>query len=433
MKYLFLATALAVSTLSYAQKNKVGEADRAYKSATSITAKEEEGRKLMFMKQAIEAIDAASLNDATKDDVKTWILKSKIYFEALSIESFTSEERFIDANKALKKALSLDKNAVFADKNYGNLAAYAAFQNNNAAIDEFNRENYLVAKEYFNNIITYLGTTPNPAISKVYPYADTLRAQAMFYEGKATINEENYAEGIEQIKRVLGNKIINQEDVLESLMFAYEKDGKQKEKLEIIELGRKQFPANSNFTNAEINYYIETNQQAKMVEKMEQAFANEPNNPAHPYNLGILYSTMAAPVDGYLPENASIYEKKAEEYLVKALELSKNDPYYNQMLGIHYYNSAIDAHNRARNLNNGNDREKALGTQLLTKRDLSYKKALPILEKTAELFESNMKNLKTDEKKSYVETLEALKKIYATQNLPKKYSEIQTKINNFQY
>lgn len=429
MKYLFLASALAVSTVSFAQKNKVSDAQRAYNSAAALGS-QDEARKLIFMQQAIESIDAASVNDATKDDPKTWFLKSKIYFEALGIQSFASEERLLEANKALNKAIDMNKDLVMGDKTYPNVAAYAAFQNNNAGIEEYNNENYLVAREYFGNIVKYLGATEDPKITKVYPYADTLRLQGMFYEGKSMVNEENYEEGAELMKRALGKKSINQEEVIESLIYAYDKAGNAAKKLAMIEDGRKLFPKNQNFVNYEINYYIETKQQDKMAEKVEAAMKQDPTNPTHPFNLGILYANMAAPVDGYLPENAATYEKKAEENLLKALELSKEDPSYNQMLGIHYYNSAVDAHNRARNLNQGNEKDKALGTQMLTKRDIYYKKALPILERTAELYEKKGSKLKGEEKKQYIDTLEALKKIYATQNLPKKFNEMQTKINN---
>lgn len=429
MKYLFLASAMALSTLSFAQKNMVSSAQRAYNSATMANV--DEARKIIFMQQAIESIDKASNDPVTKEEAKTWFLKSKIYFEALGIQSFASEERLLEANKALNQALDLDKN-IMNDKTYPNLAAYAAFSNNNAGIEEFKQENYLVSKEYFANVSKFLGTTPNAKISEVYPYADTLRLQGLFYEGKSVVNEEDYEEGAALMSRVLNQKAINQEDVIESLVFAYDKGGNAAKKLEMIELGRKNFPNNQNFINYEINHYIDTKQQGKMAEKLEAAMQQDPNNPSHPFNLGILYSTMAAPVDGYLPENAALYEKKAEENLLRAIELSKDDPAYNQMLGIHYYNSAVDAHNRARALNQGSDKDKALGTQLLTKRDIFYKKALPILEKTATLYESKGAKMKNEEKRQYIDVLEALKKIYATQNLPKKFTEMQNKINDFQ-
>lgn len=425
MKYVLLISALSLSSLTFAQKAKLSEAQKAMSSFSSAKETDETGR-LLHMTKAIGAIDEAARHEQTKDDPKTYYLKARIYTAAMNVPNFNSEDRLIEANKALEKALSLNSK-IANDSDYPITAINLSYVNFQNGIAEFNNQNYLVAKDYFANVSKFVGEQPSAKFSEVYSGIDTTRAEAQYFQGKAEMNETNYTEAIPLLEKAAKSPYLNQKDVLTDLIYALEQTGNKAKQLEYISQARKRFPNDANIEAFEINYFIENKQYDDLIVRLEQSMQKDPKNPKHPFNLGIVYSSKASPSDGNTPQDATALEKKAEEYYLKALELAGDNPEYNQSLGIHYFNMGVDAHNKARVLNNGNDKEKAMATQLQTMRNNYYKKALPILEKTRGLYEAKGK-FAGEEKQNYANTLEALKRIYATTNDVKKYQEVQKAI-----
>lgn len=423
MKYVLLISALSLSSVTFAQKAKLSEAQKAMNAF--FNGKETD--QLINMTKAVGAIDEAARHEQTKDDPKTYFLKARVYTASMNVGNFRSDERLIDANKAMEKALSLNPKIV-NDNDYPEAAINLALLNHQYGITEFNNQNYLVAKEYFTNVSKFVGDQASAKFTDAYSGIDTTRAEAQYFQGKSELNETNYNEAIVLLEKASKSPFVNQKDVLTDLLFALDQTGNKSKQLEYINQARKKFPDDPNIEAFEINYYIETKQYNELITKLEQAMQKDAQNPKHPFNLGLVYSSQAAPVDGTAPQNAALLEKKAEEYYLKALDLAGDNPEYNQSLGIHYFNLGVDAHNKARALNNGNEKEKAMATQLQAMRNNYYKKGLPILEKTRGLFE-NKKSLSDEEKHNYANTLEALKRIYATTNDVKKYQEVQTKIS----
>lgn len=423
MKYVLLISALSLSSMTFAQKAKISEAQKAI--AAYFDGKEAE--QLLNMTKAVGAIDEASRHEQTKEDPKTYYLKARVYTAAMNVGNFRSEERLIEANKAMAKALSLNSKLV-NDNDYPVTAINLALINHEYGINEFNQQNYLVAKDHFENVIKLVGDKPSSKLTDAYSGIDTTRAEAQYFQGKSELNETNYDQAVVLLEKAAKSPYLNQKDVLTDLLLALDKTGNKAKQLEYINQARKNFPNDPNLEAFEINYYIETKQYNELVTKLEQAMQKDSKNPKHPFNLGLVYTNQASPTDGNIPANAAALEKKAEEYYLKALELAGDNPEYNYTLGIHYFNLGVDAHNKARSLNNGSDKDKSTATQLQTIRNTYYKKGLPILEKTSGLYESK-KNLSDEDKFNYTNTLEALKRIYATSNDTKKYQETQKKIS----
>lgn len=425
MKYLLLITSLSVATLSYGQKSKITEA-KALASAASLQAAPE--KKAAELTKAIALIDAATVHEKTMNDSKAWLAKAQIYLEALAVPELTNEKRLQDANDALNKALSIDKNT-FNNSEYVAPAVMAAFYNYATGIEAYNNSNYDGAQQNFKNILTFVDTKPNARFTEAYPSIDTIRAESQYFYGKSLLNAGAHAEAMNALTASLSNPIVNQEKVIEDLILTAEKSGNKAKQLEYIGMGRTKFPKNTNISNMELNYYMETKEYDKYTEKLIKAMETDPTNPEHPSNLGIVYSIQGAPVDGYLPPNAAEYEKKAEEAFLRALELAGDNAAYNQSLGVLYYNSAVDAVAKAKNLQKGDAKDKAKSAQLLLVRDKYYDKALPILEKTTRLYEAQA-SMTGEDKQLYATALEALKKIYATKNKTKEFTVVKDKLDN---
>lgn len=427
MKYLLLITALTVSTASFAQKSMVKDAMRSM-NAFSNTSSDDESNQILHLTKAIGAIDEASKNAETKDDVKTIFLKARIYTAALNVSTLGSEERLMEANSTLLKAIKTDAK-IQNDKDYPATAINLSLANYNSGINEYNNQNFLVSKDYFGNVRKFIGDAPDKKYTDLFGGIDTVRAECLYYQAKSEMNEANYSEALSLFEKATESPYLDQKSVLTDILFTLDKTGAKEKQLEYIAKARAKYPNDENIQNFEINYYIEEKQYDNLITKLEEQLQKDPNNPKTPFNLGLVYSAKAAPVDGYLPDNASVYEKKAEEYYGKALELAGDNADYNQSLGVHYYNLAINANNKAKYLSeNGNEKEKYQAIQFQKVRDSYYKKALPVLEKAAKLYEANS-GLDNNGKQNYANTLEAMRKIYATMNDTQKYKQTQEKID----
>lgn len=427
-KYLLLVPALALSTITFAQKAKVNEATRNLDKARTAISEKKEAEGLLYMQKAITALDEATVNEATKNDAKTWYLKAKAHFYGMDLENLRNKETFDKGNEALIKALELNPKLT-NDPEYVNLAINAAFHNYNAAITSFNAEDYITSFNEFGNVITYVGNKPSSKFTDAYSAIDTMRTASQFYQGKSSANMDEYAKAETILVELVGNKFLEQNNLYYELISLSEKTKNNENRLKYINMGRKQYPEDENFVNFELNYYIETKQYPIIIEKLEAAKAKDPKNAQTPLYLGIVYSNLAAPEDGTIPANVTEYEKKAEENYLLAQSIAGDNADINQSLGIHYYNSGVEANNKSRNLNKSKDaKDQAKASQMINVRNIYYNKALPVLEKATTLYEAagiNDQNIQL-----YGNTLEALGRIYATQNNVKKANEIREKINN---
>jgi hypothetical protein len=425
MKYILLASALTFSTFTYAQKAKVNEAKNIAKAALLMPV---EDKKVEQLTKAINIIDEAVLNEKTANDPNAWFTKAQIYFEALNFKALTNDKRIKDASIALSQAIKLSEK-IKNDAEYINVAVMGAFYNYQNGIDQYNTSNYQDAAASFKHVITFADSKPNPKLTEVYSAIDTVRAQSQYFLGKSLINLEQYDAAITELNAVQNNAIIDQEKLIEDLIYASDKKGDKSKLLEYINLGRKKYPANVNISNYEINYYIDNKQFDIMIGKLEDAMKAEPNNPTHAFNLGVLYSNLAAPVEGVLPSNHLELEKKAEQAFMKALESAGDNPGYNQSLGILYYNAAADAIAKSKIFLQGDAKDKSKAAQMLAIRDNYFNKAFPVLEKTAKLYEA-LPNMTAEDKYLYAATLEALKKIYATKNNSEMFNKTKNKLDN---
>jgi len=435
-KYLLLVPALALSTFGFAQKAKVNQALREIENGNTAlqeyrTTKDskKEAESLLAFQKAFAALNEAVENESTKGDAKTWYVKAKAHFFASDLEQLNNKENFDNGNIALVKALELNPKLV-NETDFVNVAIQAAYQNFNAGIGSFNNEDYMTSMNEFGNVMRYVGDKPSKKFSEVYPAVDTIRASAILYQGQSASNMEDYVLAETLLSQLLGNKIIDQKDVIYQLIHVSEKTKNVANVTKYIDMGRTQFPTDENMVNLEMNYYIETKQYPIIVEKLEASKKQNPNNATTALNLGIVYSNMAAPnEEGVVPENAVDLEKKAEENYLLAASLAGDNPDINQSLGIHYYNAGVDANNKSREYNKSKDTKvQARAAQMISVRNIYYNKAQVALDKAVALYEAN--GLNDNNKPNYATSLEALYRIYATKNDAKKATEIRSKIDN---
>ena len=183
---------------------------------------------------------------------------------------------------------------------------------------------------------------------------------------------------------------------------------------EIINLGKVQFPGNTDLIITEANMYISTNNHAKAVASLMVAKEKEPNNVSVLYAIGVTYDLLKN--DTKLPEaERTDYFNKAISSYKETIALDANyfDALFN--LGAIYFNKGGDVINEASKLPFS---EEAKFNKMTEEGNNYLNLALPYLE--------NCEKLQPKDKP----TLTSLKEIYMRLKMTEKFSTINAKIND---
>lgn len=189
--------------------------------------------------------------------------------------------------------------------------------------------------------------------------------------------------------------------------------------MQILDKGRKLLPDDNSLLFAEINHYLKVGKLNVLTDKLKAAIAKEPNNISVYTTLGNVYDQLNQKerAEGNMPK-ADEYFGLAYDYFKQALEKDPKsfDAVYSQ--GALYYNKAASMTGKLNELSNdyssaGTKKYNAIKSEM----DGYFKEALPYFLKAEGL---NPKDLNT---------MIALKEIYAREGNLEKSSEYKTKID----
>jgi len=387
-KYAILLSLLIVFGLTHAQTGKRNAAFNFMKSGNLLKAK--------------EAIDAASENEKTINDSKTWLYKGQIYFEIArspiaDLVKISNQEAAEIGYNALLKAKELD----VANELKDDLTAYFTIASEiyfNLAVISYNQEVYLEAGQLFDKSFTIAGL--NGRIDTT-----ALINGAMSYErgnvlDKAKLNYEKLA-------------AMNYESVMVYYSYAniLKTEGDTIQALEIIQKGRKIFPSDFNIIIAETNIYLETAQTEKALENLKLALTFDDSNPTVYQAVGTMYDLIFNNEDLTDEERLSAFDQSEAAYL-KAIELQADffGAIYN--LGALYFNKGVFYLGKADALPYGDKNYNALKE----KGDGFLQTALPYLESALKLKDDDYN------------TLYSLKQIYSRTGQTEKYKAVNDKL-----
>ncbi|WP_162342544.1 tetratricopeptide repeat protein [Cyclobacterium salsum] len=190
-----------------------------------------------------------------------------------------------------------------------------------------------------------------------------------------------------------------------------------------LKAGREKYPGEVSLLFAEINHFLKQNRLDELIDKLKTAITREPNNPALYLTLGGVYDNL------YQRESASGNSDRASNYFDQAFN------YYNQSLekdptnfdalystGTLYYNRAATLTMALSELSSdssqaGMEKYEAMEAEVFA----AFDNALPYFQK-AERVNPNS-----------VETLIALKEIYARYNEPETSNALNERLENLQH
>ena len=435
MKSLIILLAFNLScTVLWAQKSQVQAAWRAL-SDYEETMKDNGGHpEVKYLNKANDAINAALLNEDTKNLSKTHAYKLRISYafyqlhlkeEVKKLEATvqdkneryaiaygnTSLVEFEEANRELAVLKDLDPKFIekiqtaLLSANTANLDeeefkfAIAVqdmkMEAPNIATGKYKLKEYEVSADYF-----YKSAFMNTVL---YKSIDT----ANFYNAcVAAAKSGNPDKVIEYNKRMLDAKIDMPYNYI-SLSNAYQAKGDTTQALQNLKKGRETFPADNELLARETDLFLAVRKQEEALTNLKLASQKDPKNGLYFMMIGNIYDNLANPKDKNTgkdlakPANFTDLFTNAETNYLKSVELSGSDKElaYNSRynLGALYNNHGAYLENK--NIDKLTDFAK-YQKENAAKSQEYYKKAIPYLEQALDL--------KPDDKN----TMKALRLLY---------------------
>ncbi|MBZ0098785.1 MAG: tetratricopeptide repeat protein [Taibaiella sp.] len=415
-KLLLTLVALFAVMTGYAQKKNIQSA------SNSLRNKE--------YQEAVDFIEQAIKDPTTKDDPKAWLLRAQIYSAMEQDPGYTGKGYDKQALESYMKVAQLKSNYEMEQVNQG--LVFSAFKSYNTAVNAYNQKQW---EDAFNNarLATEIYSLEGGKRFAGNKNFDTVVAAAMVIEAYSAFYNEKLEQAIPALEKLKNNPIEGNANIYLILTDAYRKLGNQEKELATIEEAKKRFPNNPSVRNEELNYYIRTKQQDKLMQKLEAAVAAEPDNAIYQYNLANAYTNMAFPKDASgksMPDPANYNEliAKAEAGFTKAIAADPDNIGYHYDMGVLYFNQAAKVTEQMNAVTGSSAEDDKKWKELEAKRNTLFDKAMPHLEKVYVTYEPKVNELDADNKGIYQSSLAAMSEIYARQNKLDKAAEIKKKI-----
>lgn len=418
-KVVFLLAAASMSTGVFAQKAKI------------YTAKEymEDGD----LKKAVIAINEAVNNESTKGDGDAWFTRGQIYEKLAETDPTAVDESAKSYLKVLEVKPTYNKEVI--DSKLIRIA-YKAY---NAGVLSYSgdaakgtKPDYDMAIHSFQQVVDVreINAGKHFADNKKF---DTIAAQALKFEALSAYNAKKSELALTTLIKAKNNPVARDPYIYSTLVDIYteNKDFPALEK--VLDEAKALYPKNPEISRQEINYYSRTGKTDILVKKMEEAVKTDPDNSLLQYNLGILYSNLANPVDDAgqpktKPANSKELEAKAEMAYKLAIDADPNKAEYVYNLGALYFNNAADITNKMNSITGTTDADNKKYDALKALRLAEFTKSLEYFQKSYNLLNPNADKLNEDDKSTFNNTLVALKTIYYALGQTEKGDEIAKKL-----
>ena len=381
MKKLFLLIAvIGISLGVMAQKGKV----------TSALSYIDQG----LLDKAKEALDAALVNESSKDWFNTYFAKGKLCQATFESENPKFKAFYSDpldeAYTSYEKAIELDpkgaiKKRIITNMIYNSLALNLFTQGS----AQFEAKNYDGALKSFETQIK---------ITESDKFAGTIDTGMYYNAGLAAVNSAKFDKAIKYFEKCAEMKYLGITPYYQ-IYESYLGLGDTVKAESVLKNLTNVFPDDKTITLQLIDLYLKSNKNDEALKYINIAKENNPTNYSLYYAAGIMFL------------NQNKYDEAIAE-LTKSVEL-KSDFYDNQYAaGVAYINKAADMFVKANDIMDIKEYTAATDAA-----NIVYAKALPYMEKAHEL--------KPDE----IYSMQSLKELYYRLKMTEKYNEIKTKLD----
>ncbi|GDX53166.1 hypothetical protein LBMAG27_22130 [Bacteroidota bacterium] len=379
-KLIFILIAVSASSISFAQKSQVVSAWNYLNNGELDKAK--------------TAINTATNDETTKIMAKTWFYRGNIYL-AIYNDS-TRKKDFNDLTEAYNsyiKAKEYDAKGDFTI-DLMNPWLEVAYYTFNEAVIPYNAKDYQKAYDNFMRVSEIYGI-----VNSTYKQ-NIIDTSASFYAANAAVKLGKYEDATKIYNELINNKHFEDPEIYTNLADIALAGKDTSAAIAQLDKGITKYPTDQNLRIKQLNLYLFSHRFNEVIDKLKAAIDKEPTR-------GDLYQALGS---AYENTKDSSNARKAYE---KAIELNPSDFVANYSLGALIYNRAVE---KIKAMNDLPASDQAGYDKLKKEGDALLQKSLPYLEKARAL---NGKD---------IETLNALKELYARLNMMDKLEEIKKAI-----
>ncbi len=294
----------------------------------------------------------------------------------------------------------------------------------NDGVKAIQNENWKAAMQDFQNFNNLYKLTKNTLYMEA-AVVDTMDAQAELYKGYAFNKDGDTKQAIAIYESLEDNAYLTATDkqsIMKNLIDLYASEGDDAKVEALFDRLQKENPGNEFVINEQINYYSNKGEKDKLLKKLNEGLASDPNNSTYNYYKGILLSNMAFPPEGDAPADADDLAKQASEALELAAKSDPDNSSIEYMQGFIYYNQAVAINSKISSASNS----EVAGLQ--RQRSIYFQQALPYMEGALDkLKKSKPGELDNNQMNTAYNVSTALKSIYGLDNQKEKIDEV----NNF--
>lgn len=294
MKRLVLTLAIALmSSFAFAQNIQVQNAFNFQKTAKQyieqadafkVQNKIEKADKQMAnaklaLQKAKDAIDAASIHEATMNQAKTWHYYAVVYYYIGAYPEFASIDMEANAKvlNAVEKIMQLDPE--YYVQMSQELSSYVRNIGNGfyqLGVDSFNNGNYEDACVNFQKAVfasQKIGLVDDAAMQNL----------ALCYTKTGKFNEAA------QVYEQLISSGIDDANIYSGLINAYREAGNGEKSVEFINIARGKYPEDAQLVNDMINTYLTLHRESEIINQILEMAEKYPTQPVYYFILGTIY------------------------------------------------------------------------------------------------------------------------------------------------
>lgn len=371
MKRLFLLAMLAVGAF-----NLQAQDTKAVKKL--IDAKD-------FAK-AKDAVDQLLASDKGSKDWEAWFLKAKIYGGLAANEATKSlvPDARMQAFDAIKKALEINNGLAtlsLAQDSYKPVfSLYEGYYGDGANF--FNAEKYEDAFNSYKNagIIGQYINQNGWALT-------ALDTGLVFMTGASANNAKKLDDAAVYYAKLADANVGNKEylPAYKFLIYYYNEKKDDAAFKKYLDIGKKVFPGEKYFDEAELEYLDKTGDKAALLKKYEDILARDPSDYENTFYYGATIFNMVYRDEAKLDNKAELIDKMEKAFTkCSQLKPGEADPYIE--MGKSYYNQAVEFKDKADAIK-GKPGKPLTAEELAARKDLQanaekkLNQAIPLLEK----------------------------------------------------
>ena len=242
--------------------------------------------------EAKSAIDEAAVHEDTKNDPKMWYYRTAIYDTIIRNKAYsslvtpTTVEQFV---LAAKGCVESDTKKRYEWYCLNQAIIQSSFDAYNAAYTFLQNKDYPNAVKYFDYVTSNIELDKDGQLKK-----NNLTDKNIYN----ALYRSAYIDGKYDIARKYSQKLIEM-DYNDPIIYyfnaeTYAIEGDTNKALEVIGVGREKFSNDKDLLNYELNIYLKQGRSDVLLNKVNEALANDPDNRTLIYVRGNIYDKNAA-------------------------------------------------------------------------------------------------------------------------------------------